>query len=535
MADFDIQGKITYDATQATSALKGVSQAAGETAKQTDKVGEAAGKAQPQIGQFGSALGLAGQAVGKLSPELGGLVTVAGSATGVIQSLSTAGLGPLGLAVAGVSVAVTAGVGLWKAYVDQQKEAKKRTEDLTKALDDQVKSLDDIIAKNNQIAGDRERAERIAGGRGTREELEANVQRLEQLVNRNQQLVTNATGQLAQAGTSTIGIGLQALGLGPSVDYTEVAMREGNLARATNDLARARAQLTQGLRENFANAPVTPAPTPTGNPPRTGGGGRREAPAASAEAVLYASGGDGGPDILSASEEEALLAGASARGNFLEELAAQARETREAETNQQAQQERENYLAQLDRNRAYLEAREAQEKEAADRLQAINDAVFGALESALSSSVDAWLSGSATAGEAAMQMVKGVAKALTTEAIIQGLKQTALGIGDAASYNYAGAAQHFAAAGTWAAVGVAAGAVGAATGAFGGGGGGGGGAPAAATGGPALTAGAGAGAGTTVVINWGSSGLVYAADRAQLGRDISGMISEAHGRLGRGM
>ena len=40
--------------------------------------------------------------------------------------------------------------------------------------------------------------------------------------------------------------------------------------------------------------------------------------------------------------------------------------------------------------------------------------------------------------------------------------------------------------------------------------------------------------GTTVVINWGSSGLVYAADRAQLGRDISGMISEAHGRLGRG-
>jgi hypothetical protein len=39
---------------------------------------------------------------------------------------------------------------------------------------------------------------------------------------------------------------------------------------------------------------------------------------------------------------------------------------------------------------------------------------------------------------------------------------------------------------------------------------------------------------STVVINWGSSGLVYAADRAQLGRDISGMISEAHGRLGRG-
>ena len=96
MAEFDIQGKITYDATQATSALKGVAQAAGETAKQTDKVGEAAGKAQPQIGQFGSALGLAGQAVGKLSPELGGLVAVAGSATGVITTV--AGTGTQGFA-----------------------------------------------------------------------------------------------------------------------------------------------------------------------------------------------------------------------------------------------------------------------------------------------------------------------------------------------------------------------------------------------------------------------------------------------------
>ena len=131
-------------------------------------------------------------------------------------------------------------------------------------------------------------------------------------------------------------------------------------------------------------------------------------------------------------------------------------------------------------------------------------------------------------------MVKQVAKSLASEAIIQGLKATAMGLG-ALAVGSPSAALHFAEAGKWAAVGVAAGIAGAATGAFGGGGGGGGGAPAAATGGPALTAGAGAGAGTTVVINWGSSGLVYAADRAQLGRDISGMISEAHGRLGRGM
>jgi hypothetical protein len=196
--------------------------------------------------------------------------------------------------------------------------------------------------------------------------------------------------------------------------------------------------------------------------------------------------------------------------------------------------EQQRYLEQLDRNRAYLEEREAQEKEAADRLQAINDSVFQALESAFSSSVNAWLDGSMSMGEAALAMVQNVAKSLASEAIVQGLKQTALGL-SALAVGSPTAVGHFAAAGKWAAVGVAAGIAGAATGAFGGGGGGGGGAPAAATGGPALTPGAATGAGTTVVINWGSSGLVYAADRAQLGRDISGMVSEAHGRLGRGM
>lgn len=204
-----------------------------------------------------------------------------------------------------------------------------------------------------------------------------------------------------------------------------------------------------------------------------------------------------------------------------------------AQADKGADIEQQRYLEQLDRNRAYLEEREAQEKEAADRLVAINDTVFQALESAFSSSVNAWLDGSMSIGEAALEMVKNVAKSLASEAIIQGLKQTALGL-SALAVGSPTAAGHFAAAGKWAAVGVAAGIVGAASGAFGGGGGGGG-APAAATGGPALTAGAREGSGTTVVINWGSSGLVYAADRAQLGRDISGMISEAHGRLGRGM
>jgi hypothetical protein len=521
MADFDIQGKITYDATQATSALKGVSQAAGETAKQAAKVADATQKSQVQIGQFGSALGLAGQAAGKLSPALGGIVTMAGSATGVIQGLTTAGLGPLGVALGLASVALA-------AFATNQADSAEKSKQFREQLDANTRSLNTFIGKLREEQELRGTRARLAAGGGSAEEYEAEARRLED----RRRILQSQLGRdsaLFRAASGQIDAEIQR-----AVDMQRAVEAGGGPAQEIT-IEQESSMLVPGTPEFAAWARANNRDPVTGKPlRRTGGGGRREAPAASAEAVLYASGGDGGPDILSASEEEALLAGASARGNFLEELAAQARETREAETNQQAQQERENYLAQLDRNRAYLEEREAQEKEAADRLQAINDSVFQALEGAFSSSVNAWLDGSMSMGEAALAMVQNVAKSLASEAIVQGLKQTALGLG-ALAVGSPTAVGHFAAAGKWAAVGVAAGVAGAASGAFGGGGGGGGGAPAAATGGPALTAGAREGAGTTVVINWGSSGLVYAADRAQLGRDISGMISEAHGRLGRGM
>jgi hypothetical protein len=63
--------------------------------------------------------------------------------------------------------------------------------------------------------------------------------------------------------------------------------------------------------------------------------------------------------------------------------------------------------------------------------------------------------------------------------------------------------------------------------------GGGGGAPSAPTGGPSLSGGERERGGDTIVINWGSQGLVYAADRAQLGRDLEDMIGEGRSRLGR--
>lgn len=523
MAEYTVEGKITFDTSQATSALKGVSQAAGETAKQTTKVGEAAASSQSKIGQYGSTLGLVGQAAGQLSPALGSVVTVAGSATGVIQTLTTAGLGPLGIAISAVSVIVTAGVGLWKNWNDEQKKAADAIRQNT------IPALDELISRLEREKSLRETKARLARGEGTAVEMAAFRQEGEQYLAVAQQrfdeanrLFNEEERRLAYARSR----GIQAVN-----QYQERLAAARAEAERANTALEYRGVLEQAAVEREGRPTTTSMPTnaPT-TAPTTGGGGngraRVVAPAEREDPNAAAREAGEELDRLWAQSERRLE---ERRARWTEEAAFQ------AELNQLEADEVRSRLDSLEHDEAEAEKlREKNAEEHAQRMQAINDAVFGALESALSSSVDAWLSGTRSMGEAMQDMVKNVAKSLASEAIIQGLKATAMGLG-ALAIGSPSAALHFAEAGKWAAVGVAAGVVGAASGAFGGGGGGGGAGPAAATGGPALTAGAREGAGTTVVINWGSSGLVYAADRAQLGRDISGMISEANGRLGRGM
>ena len=523
MAEQDIQIKVTVDASQATAALKGVSQAAGETAKQTEKVGDAAASSQTKIGQYGSTLGLVGQAAGQLSPALGSVITVAGSATGVIQTLTTAGLGPLGMAISAVSVIVTAGVGLWKNWSDEQKKA------ADSIRQNALPALDELISRLEREKSLRETKARLARGEGTGVEMGAFRLEAEQYL--------NVAGQRFDEATRLFNQQEQALAYARSRGLPGVNQYQENLARARAEFERANAVLEyRGILEQAAlerEGRPTTTTAPTGAPttaPTTrgggGGGGRAATPAEREDPNAAARAAGEELDRLWEQSERRL---AERRARWTEEAAFQA-ELNEMEANDVRLR-----LESLERDEADAERlREKNAEEHAQRMQAINDAVFGALESALSSSVDAWLSGTRSMGDAMQDMVKQVAKSLASEAIIQGLKATAMGLG-ALAIGSPSAALHFAEAGKWAAVGVAAGVVGAASGAFGGGGGGGGAGPAAATGGPALTAGARDGAGTTVVINWGSSGLVYAADRAQLGRDISGMISEAHGRLGRGM
>ena len=493
MAEQDIQIKITVDASQATAALKNVGQSAKEAEKRSEALSKAIEGSKSSVGEFGSALGLAGQAAGRLSPALGGIISVAGSATGVIQGLTTAGLGPLGVALAAVSVGVTAAIGLWDAFSGAQKNASNETESLTRSIYRAADAYDELVARRKRQEEQTAIRRRIGLGIGSAEETDVERQRIQERLN-----VLSATN-----------------------------FREEN----TREIARLEQQLAT-LEENVrVVAALGPAPSetqaaqaaqPSERRRRGGGGGRRAAAS-----------GTGRPTL------EQLMAQMEGRdrafglqGLDMETLGREPEATsllgKGEDTTQQAL-ERQNQEF-----KKGLDHRNEIARQAAEELKAVNDSIFSALESAMATGVNAMLDGTRSFGEAMHDMVKSIARSLASEAILQGLKQTALGIGALASGSPT-AAGHFAAAGKWAAVGAAAGLVGAATGAFGGGGGGGGAGPAAATGGPALTAGAREGAGTTVVINWGSSGLVYAADRAQLGRDISGMISEAHGRLGRGM
>ena len=523
MAEQDIQIKVTVDASQATVALKGVSQAAGETAKQTEKVGNAAASSQTKIGQYGSALGLAGQAVGKLNPALGGLVTMAGSATGVIQGLTTAGLGPLSFAISGISIAITAGTALWAEY---SKEAKDSAKDIKEQV---IPTLNDLISKVADANAAMSRQSRLTMGLGTSLEQEAFTQQAQQYAATVRQRIA-ALEQRGPEGSLSIGTRLEN-----ERKYQQELERLRAEQTRAEDVALYRIRLqNQAVAEEEDRANIELEQI------------REEAAKEAAKNQEEADRRNRSSRVQAVRETTAALVDV-----YAEQRAAIAEQIqRDIEWNEQTMADEADVRARMRqqeidesnaaKDRAIEVAAEqrdvlkALQDEQAALLQESTDAVFSSIETAMQSSVDAMLDGSRSIGEAMQDMVKQIAKSLASEAIVQGLKQTALGI-SALAVGSPTAVGHFAAAGKWAAVGVAAGVVGAASGAFGGGGGGGGAGPAAATGGPALTAGAREGAGTTVVINWGSSGLVYAADRAQLGRDISGMISEAHGRLGRGM
>ena len=122
----DIRAKIVFTDAGASAALGKVTAAATATGAATKTAGAS-------IGQFGSSLGVAGAALGRVNPAIGSLVSMAGSATGAIQSLTTLGLGPVGIALGVMSVAITAATVLWSAHEEQLAKTARALNEVTAA------------------------------------------------------------------------------------------------------------------------------------------------------------------------------------------------------------------------------------------------------------------------------------------------------------------------------------------------------------------------------------------------------------------
>jgi hypothetical protein len=446
------------------------------------------------------------------------------------------------MAVGVVSVAVTAGVKLWQDYTTEQENAvRKIRETAIPALSDLRKAfLDarDAAAENAEIQA------RVRGGGGDIGDIAAVIERTAQqrtqlateLADLNRRRVSELSSadinRIEELNQLIVAADQQVNDLVSRSRRVESQLSENALLDA--EQARRRAAIAAMVEEAEGQGRIGATPEGRGG---GGGGARREE-----RAYSYDGSGDARRDIerenrwIEKEEQESNARQLEDLNNFLSESADIANYYREREREEEEKQKEALAEIQQKAEDERIEAAKRTKELILETSMESLDTVLSAFDEAATANLEAMLTGGKMTAKATREMVKETMLALTTESIVQGLKQTALGLG-ALAMGSPSAALHFASAAKFAAVGVAAGVAGAAAGGFSGVGGdsGGGGAPAAATGGPALTPGTAEGAGTTVVINWGSSGLVYAADRAQLGRDISGMISEAHGRLGRGM
>lgn len=84
-------------------------------------------------------------------------------------------------------------------------------------------------------------------------------------------------------------------------------------------------------------------------------------------------------------------------------------------------------------------------------------AAFNIVFQAGGAAMDAWITGQKSLGAAFKEAIAEGLRGLAVQATVEALKHTAFGVGDLAFFNYAGAAQHFTAAGLFGGVAVAAG------------------------------------------------------------------------------
>ena len=500
-------------------------------------------KASVNVGQFGSSVGLAGQAVGKLSPALGQLTTMAGSSLGAIQSLTTAGLGPMGLAVAGISLAISAGTALYAAYNEKQAqlaEAAKKAQDalieqaraidtVSQSIKDELAIVDAIISRESERSALRTRQATLNAGGFSIEIQQAYALEKQAAEQAAQVALRDANRELAASSREEDDseyIELQRKIWGLTQDLTD-AERQYDIAIQARGVSQARAAQQAiddekaRLKNKFGRQDrPSSAAGPSAETIRFQE--QLEANRAYNEAVLQ-------EDIRSNNARKDTELAARAARREMEAADSNARKDTElaAQANRDALAARQNAAAIAELDKQNIAKQERDKKRAKTESDILS--VSAGAHKLLGDVIEASAGSSAKSQKAAMQAAAAVS------AIDSGINAAVEVARAAASYpDVAGMASHgFAAAAFTVAAAKAAAQAGGAGGDTGG-------ASAAAPatsspgGGPSGgSSGGGERGGDTVIINWGSAGLVYAADKAQLGRDIDNMIQASRSRLGR--
>ena len=515
---------IGVDAVGAAKAAAEIDKVTGAVKKSVVATAESTKATQAQtlqIGQLGSSLGLAGQALGRVNPQIGQLTTMAGSATGVIQTLTTAGLGPLGIALGVVSIAITAGTQIWQEHKKAQEEA---AEHIRTGLIPQIASL---AQKYDEAAAAARRMEAITTGAGRSSEYRAAGDINRAAMDTTGSTIDNLRQQRRQAFIGVRGEAgaASAQRLADSLDQ-RIAEQESELNRIAGQIAAADREAEAAADREFELSATGPnATTAAGN--NTRGSRRRRVGGtdSSMTTVSRAERAKASEYGFAASQrayDEQQSAGAFGNADALKQKAAREAEAAQAAADafMAAERSKTDFLAEQKRERDELTMAEAQK----------GIEVWGAYGESIGNVFGQALMSEQNLGKSLQNGFKAWAKGFAVQEIGKGLSATAEGIGAAtnpvtaamAPGYFASAGQHFAAAAIMGTLGIAIPSAG------GGGGGGGGGSARIPR---EQGGGAGAREGGTVVINL-SGPVIATADRAALGRELNALVGEGRSRYG---
>lgn len=489
--------------------------------------------ANVQFNTFGSTLGSVAQAIGRVSPVAGQMVQTLSQATGTIQTLTSAGLGPFGIAVG----AVTAGLGILTAAIDHFTDEQARADEQLATRS--IPALSDYVAAVGRAReADRLRS-LVSGGRGSEEQQtgffdEAVVQRA-----RLQEQIRD----LEQSGRDSF------LGLSEAQEaqLSAYRRREGELLSEIRNRANLRRQAVAEEARRNAEARDAEAAVAA-----SAAAEKLKEQRDRAEARTRNQRGRGRTDGISERQEEINLTNKlnDAESRLTEEL------VRQGEIQAQLNAKREEYARQqvaaaervLEETRAKedaaLQERLGREREwrgsmgkgadgagdkDSERVSKQID-MYKELGSTAASALESSIAAGGNAGAVMQNFFKDMAGNLAKIEVGKAIAETAEGLGALASVYLAGTAPtHFASAAQHAAAAGAFGLLGAAI-------------PSASTGGGAAAApkesrpqksGTSSGSGdTTVIVNFGGE-VVTAATEAELGRRIGRMVDAGRTRLGR--